>query len=93
MRVCNCISKHQAPADQWQHRCVQEDSPIAAVEQKIKDRIPYNGTISFRKLMDDMTGMGLSSGHVALAIRAMEAQGVLKRRHEGKLLQRLAGGR
>ena len=55
----------------------------------IKDHIPINGFIGFKKLMEILTTKGISSQAGALAVRALVDKQQLKRRQEGKLLQRM----
>lgn len=60
-----------------------------AVEERIRDRLPLNGHLGFRKLMDDLTALGCSPQAVGLAVKVMLAKGELKKKNEGKLLQRV----
>jgi hypothetical protein len=57
-------------------------------ESLIKDHIPINGFIGFKKLMEILTTKGISAQTGALAVRALVERGTLRRRQEGKLLQR-----
>lgn len=58
------------------------------VEERVRDRIPLNGHLGYRKLMDDLMALGCTPQSVGLAVKVMIAKGELKKKNEGKLLQR-----
>jgi hypothetical protein len=60
-----------------------------AVEERIRDRVPLGGHLGYRKLMDDLGALGCAPHSVGLAVKVMLARGELKRKAEGKLLQRV----
>jgi DNA replication licensing factor MCM5 len=62
---------------------------VQAVEARIRDRIPHSGHASFRRILDDVTALGYGRAAVALAVKVMVDRGELRRRAEGKLLQRV----
>jgi hypothetical protein len=59
------------------------------VEARVRDRIPLNGHLGYRKLMDDLMALGCTPQSVGLAVKVMLAKGELKKKNEGKLLQRV----
>jgi len=60
-----------------------------AVEERVRDRVPLNGHLGYRKLMDDLMALGCTPQSVGLAVKVMLAKGELKKKNEGKLLQRV----
>jgi DNA-binding transcriptional regulator PaaX len=56
----------------------------------VRDRIPLNGHVGFRRLLESLTELGHSEASVSLAIRVMLSRGELVRKSEGKVLQRRA---
>lgn len=55
----------------------------------MRDRIPLNGHLGYRKLMDDLMALGHTPQSVGLAVKVMVAKGELKKKAEGKMLQRV----
>ncbi len=68
--------------------CCPQTVTTQAVEALIKDRLARGGHISFQRLMDETVARGFSRAAVGAAVRVMELRGELKRKAEGKLLQR-----
>jgi DNA replication licensing factor MCM5 len=66
-----------------------QTAEVQAVEARIRDRIPHSGHASFRRILDDVTALGYGRAAVALAVKVMVERGELRRRAEGKLLQRV----
>ena len=55
----------------------------------MRDRVPLGGHLGYRKLMDDLMALGCTPQAVGLAVKVMLARGELKRKAEGKMLQRV----
>ena len=76
--------KHATHPKRTQIRATQ------AIEALVRDRIPLNGHVGFRRLLESLTELGHSEASVSLAIRVMLSRGELVRKSEGKVLQRRA---
>jgi hypothetical protein len=63
--------------------------PTAEAEGQVREHIPLNGHLSFQRLMERLQARGCSAQQAAAAIKAMVGRGELRRRAEGKLLQRV----
>lgn len=59
------------------------------VEARICERLHTGGHISYRRLLEDLAGMGFSGNQVGLAVKVMISRGQLRRKAEGKMLERV----
>ena len=85
----NAINAGLANAELGAAGGVAATAEVQAVEARIRDRIPHQGHASFRRILDDVTALGYGRAAVALAVKVMVDRGELRRRAEGKLLQRV----
>jgi DNA-binding transcriptional regulator PaaX len=59
------------------------------VEARICERLHIGGHVSYRRLLDDMAALGFSGSQVGLAVKVMLSRGQLRRKAEGKMLERV----
>lgn len=71
------------------HHHPKQIAQTRAVEERVRDRVPLGGHLGYRKLMDDLMALGCTPQAVGLAVKVMLARGELKRKAEGKMLQRV----
>jgi hypothetical protein len=89
---CWCPNQHQPTKTNQNQQTPYPQTQLAATratEERIRDRLPLNGHLGYKKLMDDLMGLGCTPTAVGLAVKVMLAKGELKKKNEGKLLQRV----
>ncbi|WIA33295.1 hypothetical protein OEZ86_006435 [Tetradesmus obliquus] len=65
-----------------------EVSATQDVEARLCERLHIGGHVSYRRLLEDMAGLGYSNQQVGLAVKVMLSRGQLRRKAEGKMLER-----
>ena len=81
---------HQQQNKQTNEKHQTQIRATQAIEALVRDRIPLNGHVGWRRLRESLTELGHSEASVSLAIRVMLSRGELVRKSEGKVLQRRA---
>ncbi|KAF8067409.1 MCM5 [Scenedesmus sp. PABB004] len=70
------------------HDRALEVSATQDVEARICERLHIGGHVSYRRLLEDMAGLGYSQNQVGLAVKVMLSRSQLRRKAEGKMLER-----